>query len=82
MPLLLACAGAVLWSWAGKYYLIAHANNSKAAFNEGFDLYAAETDAALEHARPLGKFFDHTQVSPDKNCPLTAHRYYAPSPCR
>ena len=57
-------AGAVLWSWAGKHYLIAHANNSKAAFNEGFDLYAAETDAALEHVRPLGKFFDHTQVSP------------------
>ena len=57
-------AGAVLWSWAGKYYLIAHANNSKAGFNEGFDLYAAETDAAFEHVKPLGRFFDHTQVSP------------------
>jgi hypothetical protein len=58
-------AGAVLLPWAGKHYLIAHANNSKAGFNVGFDLYAAETDAALEHVQPLGKFFDHTLVSPN-----------------
>jgi len=57
-------AGAVLWPWAGKYYLVAHANNSEAGFNQGYDLYAAQTDAALEHLKPLGKFFDHTQVSP------------------
>ena len=57
-------AGAVLLPWAGKLFLIAHANNSKANFNEGFDLYAAETDAALEQIKPLGKFFDRTLVSP------------------
>jgi hypothetical protein len=57
-------AGAVLLPWAGKLLLIAHANNSKAKFNEGFDLYAAETDAALEQIKPLGKFFDRTLVSP------------------
>jgi hypothetical protein len=45
-------------------YLVAHANNSKAAFNEGYDLYAAETDAALETVKPLGKFFERTLVSP------------------
>jgi hypothetical protein len=57
-------AGAVLLPWAGKHYLIAHANNSKVGFNEGFDLYIAETDAALEHVKPLGKFFDRMLVSP------------------
>lgn len=57
-------AGAVLVNWAGKQYLIAHANNSKAGFNQGYDLYIAETDAALEHVKPLGKFFEHTAVSP------------------
>ena len=57
-------AGAVLLSWGGKSYLIAHANNSKAAFNEGYDLYVAETDAALENVKPLGKFFERTLVSP------------------
>lgn len=56
-------AGAVLFPWNGKLYLIAHANNSKAAFNEGYDLYAAETDAAFEHAIPRGVFFPHTQVA-------------------
>lgn len=58
-------AGAVLLPWAGKYYLIAHANNSKASFNEGYDLYAAETDAALEQVKPLGKFFERTLVPPN-----------------
>lgn len=57
-------AGAVLWPWAGKLYLVAHANNAKVRFNEGFDLYIAETDAALERVKPLGKFYDRTQVSP------------------
>jgi hypothetical protein len=58
-------AGAVLWPWAGKLYLIAHANNSKAAFNQGYDLYVAETDAALEHVKPRGIFLDRTFVAPD-----------------
>ncbi len=57
-------AGAVLVNWAGKQYLIAHANNSKAGFNQGFDLYIAETDEAFEHIKPLGKFFEHATVSP------------------
>ncbi len=57
-------AGAVLLSWAGKYYLVAHAHDSKAAFNLGNDLYVAETDAALEHVKPLGKFYERTLVSP------------------
>lgn len=57
-------AGAVLLTVAGKHYLIAHANNSKAGFNQGFDLYAAETDAAFERVRLIGKYFDHTTVSP------------------
>ena len=56
-------AGAVLVTFSGKHYLIAHANNSKAAFNAGFDLYIAATDDAFEHVKPLGKFFDHTEVS-------------------
>jgi hypothetical protein len=58
-------AGAVLWTWARKLYLIAHANDSQAAFNVGYDLYVAETDAGLEHVKPLGKFFERTRVSPD-----------------
>lgn len=58
-------AGAVLWAWAGKLYLIAHANNSKAGFNQGYDLYIAETDAALEQVKPLGKFLERTVVAPD-----------------
>jgi len=58
-------AGAVLWPWAGKPYIIAHAHESKAAFNLGNDLYAAETDAALEHVKPLGKFLDRTFVAVD-----------------
>jgi hypothetical protein len=57
-------AGAVLLTWQNKLYLVAHANNSKAAFNEGYDLYAAETDAALATVKPLGKFFERTLVSP------------------
>jgi hypothetical protein len=58
-------AGAALLWRAGKLYLIAHANNSKVGFNIGYDLYAAETDEALETVKPLGKFFDRTRVSPD-----------------
>lgn len=60
-------AGSVLLPWAGKLYLIAHANNSKAkgGLNVGFDLYAAQVDAALETVAPLGRFFERTQVAPD-----------------
>lgn len=58
-------AGAVLLSWAGKDHLIAHANNSKAAFNAGFDLYAAETDPTFEHVTAPVRFIDHTFVSAD-----------------
>ena len=57
-------AGAVLLSRGERHYLIAHANDSKANFNQGFDLYVAETDAALEQTKHLGKFLDHTFVSP------------------
>ena len=57
-------AGAVLLPWKGKNYLIAHANQSKAGFKSGFDLYAAEVDEGFEHVRPLGRFCDHTFVSP------------------
>jgi len=58
-------AGAVLLSWAGKNHLIAHANNSKTAFNAGFDLYAVETDAAFEHVTAPVRFIDRTFVSAD-----------------
>ncbi len=57
-------AGAVLLPWAGRNLLVAHANNSRAAFNSGYDLYLAETDAAFEHVTPLGKFYEHTRVAP------------------
>jgi hypothetical protein len=57
-------AGAWYFPWHGRHYLIAHANNSRAGFNQGYDLYLAETDAAFEHAVHLGKFLDHTFVSP------------------
>jgi hypothetical protein len=58
-------AGAVLWPWQGKYYIIAHSHETGAAFNLGNDLYAAEVDAALEHVKPLGRFYDRKRVSPD-----------------
>jgi hypothetical protein len=57
-------AGAWYLPWGGKYYIIAHANNSKAGFNQGYDLYLAETAAAFEHVVQLGKFLDRTFVSP------------------
>ncbi|MBI5387183.1 MAG: hypothetical protein HZA90_21145 [Verrucomicrobia bacterium] len=57
-------AGAVYLPWGGRHYLVAHANDSQANFNEGFDLYLAETDAAFERVRHLGKFFARTTVSP------------------
>lgn len=57
-------AGAVYLRHGGKHYLIFHGNNSKAAFNEGFDLYAAETDESFSRVRHLGKFMDHRFVSP------------------
>jgi hypothetical protein len=60
-------AGAVYLPRAGHHYLILHANDSKKAFNEGYDLYVAETDAAFSKVKYLGKFMDHTFVSPD-NC--------------
>lgn len=56
-------AGAVLLTWAGRNYLIAHANNSQAAFNSGFDLYAAETDTALLAVSPARRFLDRTFVN-------------------
>jgi hypothetical protein len=57
-------AGAVYLPWRGHGYLIFHANNSKADFNRGFDLYVAETDAAFEHPRLIGQFMDRAFVSP------------------
>ncbi len=57
-------AGAWYLSRGGKHYFVAHANNSKAGFNQGYDLYLAETDAAFEHINYLGKFMDRTFVSP------------------
>ncbi len=57
-------AGAVLLTWGDRHYLIAHANDSKANFNQGYDLYLAETDAALERCNYLGQFLGHTFVSP------------------
>ncbi|MDR1269522.1 MAG: hypothetical protein LBK82_08355 [Planctomycetaceae bacterium] len=58
-------AGAILVQWKGKIYIIAHANNSRAAFNEGYDLYVGETDVSLEKVQPLGKIFERTAVSPE-----------------
>lgn len=57
-------AAAVYLPRDGHHYLIFHANNSKIAFNEGYDLYVAETDAAFEHPNYLGKFMERTFVSP------------------
>ena len=57
-------AGAVYLPWRGRHYVIAHANNSRVAFNEGYDLYLAETDAAFEKTTPLGKFLDRSIASP------------------
>jgi len=56
-------AGAVLFPWRGKNYLVAHANDSQATFNAGFDLYAAEVDPGFERIGPAVKFFDHLQVN-------------------
>ncbi|MDR1382789.1 MAG: hypothetical protein LBJ67_02920 [Planctomycetaceae bacterium] len=58
-------AGAVLFLWNGKIYIVAHANNSRAAFNEGYDLYIGETDVSLEKVQPLGKIFERTAVFPE-----------------
>lgn len=57
-------AGAIYLPRNGRHYLIYHANNSKLAFNEGYDLYAAETDSSFNHVQDLGKFMDRTFVSP------------------
>jgi hypothetical protein len=58
-------AGAVYLNRGGQHYLIFHANNSKLAFNEGYNLYVAETDPAFSKVRHLGKFMERTFVSPD-----------------
>ena len=58
-------AGAVYLPRAGRHFLIFHANNSKLAFNEGYDLFVAETDEAFSSVRHLGKFMDRTFVAPD-----------------
>ncbi len=58
-------AGAIYLARGGHHYLIFHANNSKLAFNQGYDLYLAETDAAFAQVRHLGKFMSRTFVSPD-----------------
>lgn len=57
-------SGAIYFSWGGRDYFIFHSHNSNIKFNEGFDLYLAETDAAFEHVSQLGKFMDHNFVSP------------------
>lgn len=58
-------AGAVYLNRGGKHYLIFHANNSKLAFNDGYDLYVAETDRAFSKIHHLGKFMERTFVSPE-----------------
>lgn len=57
-------AGAVYLPWRGRHYVIAHANNSRVAFNEGYDLYLAETDTAFEKTTHRGKFLDRSIASP------------------
>lgn len=56
-------AGAVYLPRGGRHYLIFHANNSKVAFNQGYDLYVAETDVAFEEVTHLGKFIERSFVS-------------------
>jgi hypothetical protein len=58
-------AGAVYLPRGERHFLIFHANNSKAAFNKGFGLYVAETDAAMQKVTHLGKFMDPSFVSPE-----------------
>jgi hypothetical protein len=58
-------AGAILVPRDGHEYLLFHANNSKLGLNQGYDLYAAETDAAFSRVTDLGKFMDHSVVSAD-----------------
>lgn len=49
--------------WQGRHYLIYHAHQ---ASNELYaSLHVSEVDAALEHTRYIGVFYDRTSVSPD-----------------
>jgi hypothetical protein len=49
--------------WQGKHYLIYHAHQ---AGNETYaSLHVSEVDAAFEHTRHLGVFYDRTSFAPD-----------------
>lgn len=57
-------AGAIYFPWNGRDYFIFHSHRSSSSqLNEGFDLYLAETDAAFEHVKQLGKFMDRRFAS-------------------
>jgi hypothetical protein len=56
-------AQAWYFPWQGKHYLIYHAHLS--TNNLIADLHVSEVDAALEHAKYLGLFYDHASASPN-----------------
>jgi hypothetical protein len=49
--------------WQGKHYLIYHAHLLAKPLIA--DLHVSEVDPAMEHAKYLGLFYDHTSASPD-----------------
>jgi len=49
--------------WQGKHYLIYHAHWSVKPLVT--DLHVSEVDPALEQAKYLGLFYDHTSAGPD-----------------
>jgi hypothetical protein len=58
-------ASPFLFAWHGKSYVIYHGEEmTKDPNRPHCNLYVSEVDAALEHPRLLGKFFDRAGLSP------------------
>ena len=56
-------AGAGLWSGFGRD--LHSAPQAEDVPAPDWNLYATEVDPAFEHAKHLGRFYDHTTASPD-----------------
>jgi hypothetical protein len=64
-------AGAIHLLVHGKHYLIFHAHNSGGKMNEGYDLYAVETDTNLIPLATPFKYIDRTFVSPTNSAVMS-----------
>ncbi|MGZ4962837.1 MAG: hypothetical protein ACXWKG_15550 [Limisphaerales bacterium] len=64
-------AGAIYLPWHGKHYVIFHAHSVGGKMNDGYDLYAVETDDAFTPIAPARKFIERTFVSPSNTAVMS-----------